>query len=104
MSITKESTVDEICDFLKQNGIKKENIFVNFKKENIKGNEIFFFEKNDFSNLGIKYPEKLIKELDKIKSIRKDVIQFKCGVGGRSTGGDVCVMLFGDSVCDFLII
>jgi len=43
MSITKESTVDEICDFLKQNGIKKENIFVNFKKENIKGNEIFFF-------------------------------------------------------------
>ena len=89
MLISKESTVDKICDFLKQNGIKKENIFSCFKKENIKGNEIFFFEKNDFSNLGIKYPEKLIKELDKIKNNKKDIIEFKYNFEDQSTEEDV---------------
>ena len=54
MSINKKSSSDEICNFLRE-FIKKENIILKFRNENIKGNEIFFLEGKDFIDFGFKF-------------------------------------------------
>ena len=43
MELKKDSTIEDISNFLKQKSIKEE-IILKFKKEEIKGNELFFFE------------------------------------------------------------
>ena len=69
MKINKESSSDEICNFLKQKGkVKKENILSNFNKENIKGNEIFFLEGNDYGELCFPLYGKIKKPLEEIKN------------------------------------
>lgn len=94
MSITKESTSEEICNFLKQNDfIKKENILSNFKNENIKGNEIFFLEGDDFIQLGIKFYKKINKKLEEIKNNQKDILAFNENIDEQSTANDVYTFL-----------
>ena len=90
MSINKESTSDEICNFLKQNGfIKSENILSNFKKENIKGNEILFLEADDFIQLGFKFHKKITKTLEEIKNNQKEILVFNENINQQSTNEDV---------------
>ena len=69
MSINKQSTNDNICNFLRQKGfVRGEKIMSKFKEENIKGNEIFFLEKDDFTKeLGFKYYNKMDSTLNEIK-------------------------------------
>ena len=90
MSINKESTSNEICNFLKQNGfIKNENILSNFKKENIKGNEILFLEADDFIQLGFKFHKKITKTLEEIKNNQKEILVFNENINQQSTNEDV---------------
>ena len=90
MSISKDSTADEICSFLKQKGfIKNENIIANFKKENIKGNEILFLESDDFINLGFKFFKKIIKTLETIKNSQKEILEFNENISEQSTEKEV---------------
>ena len=90
MPITKESTSEEICNFLKQNGfIKNENILSNFKSENIKGNEILFLEADDFLQLGFKFYKKITKTLEEIKINQKDILSFNENIDEQSTIKDV---------------
>ena len=90
MSINKDSTADEICSFLKQKGfIKNENIIANFKKENIKGNEILFLQGDDFINLGFKLFKKIIKNLEAIKTSQKEILEFNENIDENSTEKDV---------------
>ena len=90
MSISKDSTSDEICSFLKQKGfIKNENIIANFKKENIKGNEILFLQGDDFINLGFKLFKKIIKNLEAIKTSQKEILEFNENIDENSTEKEV---------------
>ena len=76
MSISKDSTVEDICNFLKQ-FIKDENIISKFKEERIKGNEIFYLVNIDFLKLGYKSFNKIIlPKLNEIKKNQKDILTF----------------------------
>ena len=94
MSINKKSSSDEICNFLKQNDfIKKENILSNFKKENIKGNEILFLEADDFIQLGFKFYKKITKTLEEIKNNQKEILLFNENIDQQSTTEAICHFL-----------
>ena len=54
MSLSKDSTVEDIYHFLKPI-IKKDEILSKFKIERIKGNELFFLSKEDYDSLGFKF-------------------------------------------------
>ena len=66
MSFKKNSSIEEIYDFLKPI-VKKEEILTKFKDERIKGNELFFLEKEDFINLGFKLFKKLLNRRNQKK-------------------------------------
>ena len=101
MSISKDSTADEICSFLKQKGfIKNENIIANFKKENIKGNEILFLESDDFINLGFKFFKKIIKTLETIKNSQKEILEFNENISEQSTEKEVYNFLINEIKLD----
>ena len=73
MIVDKESTVDDICNFIKQ-FTKNAKIISKFKEERIKGNEIFYLEKEDFLYLGFKLYNKMLSKLDEIKNNNKDIL------------------------------
>ena len=79
---------------MKQNGfIKNENILSNFKKENIKGNEILFLEADDFIQLGFKFHKKITKTLEDIKNNQKEIIIFNENINQQSTIEEVLLFL-----------
>ena len=91
MSINKHSTNDDICNFLRQKGfVRGEKIMSKFKEENIKGNEIFFLEKDDFTKeLGFKYYNKMDSTLNEIKKNDQDLLIFTENINDKSSEKDV---------------
>ena len=76
MSLSKDSTAEEVCNFL-QEFIKNPNTILKFKEERIKGNELFFLENIDFQNLGYKlFKTKLHPKLNEIENSQKDILEF----------------------------
>lgn len=76
MSLNKDSTTEDVCNFLGE-FIKNQNIILKFKEERIKGNEIFYLENKDFQNLGYKlFKTKLLPKLNEIKNSQKDILSF----------------------------
>ena len=79
---------------MKQNDfIKNKNILSNFKKENIKGNEILFLEADDFIQLGFKFHKKITKTLEEIKINQKEIIIFNENINQQSTIEEVLLFL-----------
>ena len=72
MSINKSSSIEEICDFLRNiEGLKiTENQISKFRAEKIKGNEIFYLKDEDLEKLGIKFNKKecLKKKINELKN------------------------------------
>ena len=75
MSINKDSTIDDISNFIKS-FIKSEKVISKFREEKIKGNEIFFFEKNEFKKLGILNFINIKDKLNEIINNKKDILNF----------------------------
>ena len=88
--VTKDSTNEDIINFIK-NYIKVEEI-LKFREENIKGNELFFFESKDLKEI-IKTPIKLKKTLDEIKAKDKSIISFDIMLNESSTEDDIIKFL-----------
>ena len=84
MSLKKNSTIEEIYDFLKPI-VKKEEILIKFKEEKIKGNELFFLEKEDFINLGFKLFKKLLNDLEEIKKNQPNILNYDENINEEST-------------------
>jgi len=84
MSLKKNSSIEEIYDFLKPI-VKKEEILIKFKEERIKGNELFFLEKEDFINLGFKLFKKLLKDLEEIKKNQPNILNYDENINEEST-------------------
>lgn len=87
--ITKDSTNEDIIDFVKKY-VKEENDMVKIKEQNIKSNELFFFED---LKLIISKPNKLKDAIKKIKEKNKDIISFELILNEASKEEDVTKFL-----------
>ena len=92
MSFKKNSSIEEIYDFLKPI-VKKEEILTKFKDERIKGNELFFLEKEDFINLGFKLFKKLLNNLEEIKKNKPNILNYDENINEESTEEQVNLFL-----------
>ena len=88
MELKKDSTIEDISNFLKQKSIKEE-IILKFKKEEIKGNELFFFEIQDYKEFGVKFPKKLINSLNEIKNKEINLLDFTENINDNSTQEEI---------------
>ena len=87
--ITKDSTNEVIIDFVKKY-VKEENDIAKIKEQNIKSNELFFFED---LKLIISKPNKLKDAIKKIKEKNKDIISFDLILNESSKEEDVTKFL-----------
>ena len=76
MFLNKDSSIDDVCNFLKQFNVK-DKIISKFREERIKGNEIFYLEKEDFVNLGYKFCNKLVSTIEETKKNQSDLLTIK---------------------------
>ena len=89
MSINKNSSTDEICNFLCSLKIR-DNVILRFRDEKIKGNEIFYLTDQDYDNLGLKNRKiGLKKELEEIKKLSKDILDYNIHIDTNSTEKEI---------------
>ena len=84
MSLNVNSTIEDIAEFLKPFNNSSKYI-PKFKEEKIKGNEIFYLDKEDFKKLNCSLPIKIINKLKEMKKDNENLLKFNFIINENSS-------------------